>query len=83
MDPIADRANFEQMMRGKRALRDSQAPSPEGSEDDEARSPISNDGEIDIFGLKTPPLGSMRGRKGKNAKGDAEEPKREAMDVMH
>ncbi|KIX98225.1 uncharacterized protein Z520_06305 [Fonsecaea multimorphosa CBS 102226] len=71
------------MMRGKRSLRDSQAPSPEGSEDDEARSPISNDGETDIFGLKTPPLGLIRGRKGKNAKGDTEEPKREAMDVMH
>ncbi|OAP61109.1 hypothetical protein AYL99_03310 [Fonsecaea erecta] len=71
------------MMRGKRALRDSQAASPEGSEDDEARSPISNDGESDIFGLKTPPLGSIRGRKGKAAKGDVEEPKREAMDVMH
>ncbi|KIW75939.1 hypothetical protein Z517_10684 [Fonsecaea pedrosoi CBS 271.37] len=71
------------MMRGKRALRDSQAPSPEGSEDDEARSPISNDGESDIFGLKTPPLGSIRGRKGKYAKSDTDEPKREAMDVMH
>ncbi|EXJ72225.1 choline-phosphate cytidylyltransferase [Cladophialophora psammophila CBS 110553] len=71
------------MMRGKRALRDSQPPSPEGSEDDEARSPISNDGETDTIGLKTPPLGSIRGRKGKNAKSDIEGFKREAMDVMH
>ena len=73
------------MMRGQRALRDSQAPSPEGSEDDEARSPVSNDGhERDIITFTlTPPLGLGRGRKGKNARNDAQEPKREALDVLH
>lgn len=77
------------MMRGQRALRDSQPPSPEGSEDDEARSPLSNDGVDPITITLTPPIGFGRGRKGKTAKSDsnnaaAEEPtKREAMDVMH
>jgi len=71
------------MMRGHRALRDSQAPSPEGSEDDDARSPVSNDGETLTIDFRTPPVGFPRGRKGKNAKNDAQEPKREAMDVMH
>ncbi len=71
------------MMRGKRSLRDSQNPSPEGSEDDEARSPASNDGDVGaaILGLKTPPIG--RGRKGKSSSDSQEEPEREAMDVMH
>lgn len=71
------------MMRGQRALRDSQGLSPEGSEDDEIRSPISNDGDV-VIGLKTPP--TRRGRKGKNNNSDAlEEPEqeRETMDVMH
>lgn len=82
------------MMRGRRALRDSQPPSPDGSEDDEARSPlsasVSNNGDA-TTGLKTPPfLG--RGRKGKNASEldleqgedeDEEEHERDAMDVMH
>jgi len=67
------------MMRGQRALRDSQNGSPEGSEDDEARSPVSFDGDVAI-GLKTPPIG--RGRKGKSGSGQ-EELEREAMDVMH
>lgn len=67
------------MMRGRRALSDSQNASPEGSEDDEARSPISFDGEAAI-NLKTPPMG--RGRKGKSSNGQ-EELGREAMDVMH
>lgn len=66
-------------MRGKRALRDSQPPSPDGSEDDEARSPISNDGDITIE-LKTPPM--PRGRKPKTTS-DSEEQQRDAMDVLH
>ena len=72
------------MMRGQRALRDSQAPSPEGSEDDEARSPVSNDGndgEPLTITLTPPVLG--RGRKGKSAKSDTQEPKRDALDVLH
>jgi hypothetical protein len=70
------------MMRGKRSLRDSQNPSPEGSEDDEARSPVSNDGDAGSLGLKTPPI--VRGRKGKtNSSSGQEEAEREAMDVMH
>ncbi|KAL2432370.1 Choline-phosphate cytidylyltransferase [Exophiala dermatitidis] len=67
------------MMRGRRALRDSQAPSPEGSEDDEARSPVSNFGDETIE-LKTPPMG--RGRKSNEAT-DSGDSKRNAMDVMH
>ncbi|KAJ4525712.1 choline-phosphate cytidylyltransferase [Exophiala dermatitidis] len=67
------------MMRGRRALRDSQAPSPEGSEDDEARSPVSNFGDETIE-LKTPPMG--RGRKSNEATGSGDS-KRDAMDVMH
>jgi hypothetical protein len=69
------------MMRGQRALRDSQAPSPEGSEEeDEARSPVT-DGEGFSLQLKTPPMGSVRGRKSKNT--DSEEGKRDALDVLH
>ena len=77
-----------QMMRGHRALRDSQAPSPEGSEDDEARSPVSTDGEGLTFML-TSPAAFGRGRKGNKSpaadKSDAanEESKRDALDVMH
>ncbi|EXJ62532.1 choline-phosphate cytidylyltransferase [Cladophialophora yegresii CBS 114405] len=73
------------MMRGQRALRDSQAPSPEGSEDDEARSPVSNDGNDrePLTVTLTPPAGFGRGRKGKTAKSDPQEPKREALDVLH
>ncbi|EXJ80030.1 choline-phosphate cytidylyltransferase [Capronia epimyces CBS 606.96] len=67
------------MMRGKRALRDSQPPSPDGSEDDEARSPFSNEGDVTLE-LKTPPMG--RGRKNKN-NSDPDEARREAMDVLH
>lgn len=75
------------MMRGQRALRDSQGPSPEGSEDDEARSPISNDGDDSILELKTPPTG--RGRKGKHhidregQSSSSSKKQRDAMDVMH
>ncbi|KIV91433.1 hypothetical protein PV10_05974 [Exophiala mesophila] len=65
------------MMRRRRSLRDSQAPSPEASEDDEARSPLSNDGES--FNLKTPPT---RGRKGKSSDG-LRDPERETLDVLH
>ena len=64
-------------MRRRRSLRDSQAPSPEASEDDEARSPLSNDGES--FNLKTPPT---RGRKGKSSDG-LRDPERETLDVLH
>jgi hypothetical protein len=74
-------------MRGQRALRDSQAASPEGSEDDEARSPVSNDGnDRDTLTITlTPPIGFARGRTGKSAKSDAQDPnpKRDALDVMH
>ncbi|KIW20364.1 hypothetical protein PV08_00939 [Exophiala spinifera] len=79
------------MMRGRRALRDSQPPSPDGSEDDEARSPlsatVSNGGEM-ISGLKTPPFFG-RGRKGKSSsepdfeQGETEDHERDAMDVLH
>lgn len=65
------------MMRRRRSLRDSQAPSPEASEDDEARSPMSNDGES--FNLKTPP---SRGRKGKSSDGQGNL-QRETLDVLH
>ena len=65
-------------MRRRHSLRDSQAPSPEASEDDEARSPLSNDGEAFNF-LKTPPT---RGRKGKTS-GDQDNPERETLDVLH
>jgi hypothetical protein len=73
------------MMRGQRALRDSQAPSPDGSEDDEARSPVSNDGnDRDAVTITlTPPVGFGRGRKGNTAKDDPQEPRREALDVLH
>ena len=72
------------MMRGQRALRDSQAPSPEGSEDDEARSPVSNDGnDRDALTITLTPPAFARGRKGKSTKGDDQEPKREALDVLH
>jgi hypothetical protein len=52
------------MMRGRKSLRDSnsQAPSPDGSEDDEQRSPVSPDGES--LNFKTPKLKTpARGRK--------------------
>lgn len=77
-------------MRGRRALRDSQPPSPDGSEDDEARSPVSvtvsNGGDI-MPGLKTPPFFG-RGRKGKSSsedleQGETEDHERDAMDVLH
>ena len=69
------------MSRGKGSLRDSQAPSPDGSEDDEARSPISGDErEAPITVTLTPPAGFARGRKGKS---DTEEQKRDALDVLH
>ena len=73
------------MMRGQRALRDSQAPSPEGSEDDEARSPLSNDGnDGDVPSITLTSSASFaRGRKGKTAKDGNQEPKRDALDVMH
>ncbi|KAK5064711.1 hypothetical protein LTR84_000545 [Exophiala bonariae] len=69
------------MMRRRRSLHDSQAPSPEGSETDEARSPLSPDGDSYFSGLKTPPV---RGRKGKS-KSDLEDEQfeREALDVLH
>lgn len=67
-------------MRRRRSLHDSQAPSPEGSEDDEARSPLSPDGDS-YFGLKTPPV---RGRKGKSTSDlEDEKSEREALDVLH
>jgi hypothetical protein len=67
-------------MRGQRALRDSQAPSPEGSEEeDEARSPVT-DGEGFHMQLQTPPTGSTRGRKAKNLEEDGN---RDALDVLH
>ncbi len=72
------------MMRGQKALRDTQGQSSEGSEDDEARSPVSNDGndgEPLTITLTPPVLG--RGRKGKSAKGDAQESKRDPLDVLH
>lgn len=69
-------------MRRRRSLRDSQAPSPEGSEDDEVRSPLSNDGDSYFAGFKTPPV---RGRKGKSTTSDPEDDQyaREALDVLH
>jgi hypothetical protein len=82
------------MMRGQRALRDSQPPSPDGSEDDEARSPVSNNGDA-TTGLKTSPF-LRRGREGKSEseldleQGEDEEEEEEEedhekdpMDVMH
>jgi len=68
-------------MRRRRSLHDSQAPSPSGSEDDEARSPLSPDGDSYFSGLKTPPV---RGRKGKSTSDPDDEPdRREALDVLH
>jgi hypothetical protein len=86
------------MMRGQRALRDSQPPSPDGSEDDEARSPVSNNGDA-TTGLKTSPF-LRRGREGKSESEldleqgededegegedeDEEEHEKDPMDVMH
>ncbi|KAJ9494277.1 choline-phosphate cytidylyltransferase [Exophiala xenobiotica] len=82
------------MMRGQRALRDSQPPSPDGSEDDEARSPVSNNGDA-TTGLKTSPF-LRRGRGGKSEsepdleQGEDEEEEEEEedhekdpMDIMH
>lgn len=68
-------------MRRRRSLHDSQAPSPSGSEDDEARSPLSPDGDSYFSGLKTPPV---RGRKGKSTSDLDDEPSgHEALDVLH
>jgi len=70
------------MMRQRHSLRDSQAASPDGSEDDDMRSPISNDGEQQSIMpvLKTPPLG--RGRKGQSS-GSLSDSKRDTLDVIH
>lgn len=65
------------MMRGKRSLRDSQPPSPSGSEDDEARSPVSKDGDL-TTGLETPPF--ARGRKSEVVSNTEEED--ETMEVV-
>ena len=68
-------------MRGNRSLRDSQPPSPSGSEDDEARSPAGDVG----LGLESPPLGRGRTSKGaSNTEDDEdEEEEEETMDVTH
>ncbi|KAI1614058.1 choline-phosphate cytidylyltransferase [Exophiala viscosa] len=68
------------MMRGKRSLRDSQPPSPSGSEDDEARSPVSKDGDVGL-GLDTPHFG--RGRKGPDVSNEEEDEEDESMEVSH
>lgn len=69
------------MMKGRRSLGDSQAPSPEGSEDDEARSPVSDEEE-----LRSPTIesksSSARGRKPKmNFLRD--ELKKDPLDLVH
>ncbi|KIV77700.1 hypothetical protein PV11_09483 [Exophiala sideris] len=58
------------MMGGKRSLRDSQPPSPSGSEDDEARSPVSKDGDVGL-GFETSSI--VRGRKSQAVSNEDEE----------
>jgi len=60
-----------QMSRSRRSLRDPENNSPEGTDDEDLRSPVSDKGE---------PLSPIvsRGRKGKAQKEDTD-----AMDVMH
>ena len=77
-----------QMMNRKRALTSSQAPSPDGSEDDEARSPLSND-ESDRE-MRSPDeggkrSGSVRGRKVKSKVEDfvRDEFRRDPLDLVH
>lgn len=68
------------MSRTRRSLRDSQHNSPDGSDEDDLRSPVSEHGD------PLSPVGS-RGRKGTAGRSDADsnEPqkKTDAMDVMH
>ncbi len=73
------------MMKRRRTLTDSQAASPEGSEDDEARSPLSNDESDEGDSLKRGD--SVRGRKSK-AKERVEdfvreEFRRDPLDLVH
>lgn len=69
------------MSRTRRSLRDAEAISPEGSDEDDLRSPVSEHGE------PLSPVGS-RGRKRKHGQSDADEVQIrkediQAMDVMH
>lgn len=66
-------------MKGKKSLGDSQAPSPEGSED-EAKSPVSG-GEED--GRKSPVDSLIRGRKKAGAQFLKDELRRDPFDVVH
>jgi hypothetical protein len=65
------------MMKGRKSLRDSQPPSPGGT-DDEANSPTSNDEDA-----KSPIEGVIRGRQKAGAKFLKEELKRDPFDVVH
>jgi hypothetical protein len=70
------------MTRSRGSLRDSQAPSLEGSEDDEARSPVSNDEEAQNSPVEMR-MPQARGRKGRGAKFIEDELKRDPFDVVH
>lgn len=77
------------MMRGRKSLRDSHNGSPEGSEEEDARSFMSDNGEPKSPVLLQTPSGSGgRGRKGKPSGGssihkkDEDEPM-DTLDVMH
>ena len=64
------------MSKTRKSLRDSQQNSPEGSDDDDLRSPVSEIGE---------PISPTvtRGRKGKSGSNGDEIEERDAMDVLH
>lgn len=71
------------MSRTRRSLRDSQYGSPEGTDDEDLRSPVSERGGFEL----TSPT-SARGRKGKADDADDDVIRikvgdRDAMDVMH
>lgn len=73
------------MMKRRRALNSSQAPSPEGSEDDEAKSPVSNDDSDGGDSLKR--SDTVRGRKSKTKERVEdfvrEEFRRDPLDLVH
>lgn len=73
--------NMAQMSRTRRSLRDTDGNSPEGSDEDDLRSPVSEMGE------PISPVAS-RGRKGTKRRSDADslqirKEDIQAMDVMH
>ena len=73
------------MMKRRRALNSSQAASPEGSEDDEAKSPLSNDESDGADSVKR--VESARGRKSRTKERVEdfvrEEFRRDPLDLVH